>query len=81
MSLPYGVWEEMLLYIKSIFPLIAVFLYPQPNFIKLDKIIARKRYKMFSQDTFKVTGETVHSQVTIFRNREPIGGVGRRQEG
>ena len=32
------------LYKKNIFPMIVVFLYSQPNFIKLDKIIARRRY-------------------------------------
>ena len=36
---------DVLLYIKkNIFPMIVVFLYSQPNFIKLDKIIARRRY-------------------------------------
>ena len=72
------------LYKKSIFPLIVVFLYPQPNFIKLDKIIARKRYKMFSQDTFKVTERQFILRLVLhIQNREPRcrwGGDRRRDE-
>lgn len=62
--------------------MIVVFLYPQPNFVKLDEIIARRRYKKLSQDTFKVTEREFILRLVLHipGPRCRWGGDGRRDE-